>query len=145
MKINKIDHIGIRVTDFERTKAFYAQLGFLPLREDMNERVIAVSHPSGITLNFLDSANNRYEIKNVLMDIAEKHAGYTHCAFHIDAIEEAVTFAKAHNITISEGPVTFGNGKTSLFLRDPDYNVIEFTQDPSTSASHQQRPHNGHH
>ena len=131
MKINKIDHIGIRVTDFARTQAFYAQLGFEPLREDMNERVIAVSHACGITLNFLDSANNRYGIKNVLMDIAEKHTGYTHCAFHIDDIKEAVNFTHENNIPISEGPVTFGNGKTSLFIRDPDYNVIEFTQDPT--------------
>ncbi|MCF6324106.1 MAG: VOC family protein [Gammaproteobacteria bacterium] len=132
MKINKIDHIGIRVTDFARTKVFYAQLGFEPFREDMNERVVAVSHPCGITLNFLDSADNRYDIKNVLMDIAEKHTGYTHCAFHVDTIEEALKFTKENNIPISEGPVTFGNGKTSLFIRDPDYNVIEFTQDPST-------------
>jgi len=46
--------------------------------------------------------------------------------------EEILRIAKENNIPISEGPVTFGNGKTSLFIRDPDYNVIEFTQDPGT-------------
>ncbi len=131
MNINKIDHIGIRVTDFERTKAFYAQFGFTLSRENMNERVIEVSHPSGITLNFLDSADNSDDIKNVLMDIPEKHTGYTHYAFNVDSVDATERFLKALKITITEGPVTFGNGKTSLFIRDPDHNVIEFTQDPA--------------
>jgi len=129
MKINHIDHVGIRVTDFEQSKAFYAKLGFLPLREDMNERVIAVSHPCGVTLNFLDSANSTDGVNNVLMDVAAKHTGYTHYALNIDSVDEAVHFFNAQEITITEGPVTFGNGKTSLFIRDPDSNVIEFTQD----------------
>ncbi len=129
MNINKIDHIGIRVTDFERAKEFYANLGFSPFREDMNERVISVSHPCGITLNFLDNVDNTDGIKNVLMDIAEKYPGYTHYALHVDSIDEVVSLFEARGITITEGPVTFGNGKRSLFIRDPDYNVIEFTQD----------------
>ncbi|NOY72675.1 MAG: VOC family protein [Gammaproteobacteria bacterium] len=128
MNINKIDHIGIRVTDFERAKHFYAQLGFTPIREDLKERVIALSHPCGITVNFLNSANNNSDIKNVLMDVSEKYTGYTHYALHVDSIDEAQRFFETHGITITEGPVTFGNGKTSLFVRDPDYNVIEFTQ-----------------
>ena len=132
MKINKIDHIEIRVTNFERTKHFYALLGFMPIREDLNERVIALSHPSGITINLLDSANNSTYNKNVLMDIEEKYTGYTHYALHIDSIDETQRFFETHEIKITEGPVTFSNGNTSLFVRDPDYNVIEFTQEAKT-------------
>jgi lactoylglutathione lyase len=40
------------------------------------------------------------------------------------ALEEA-------GIAISDGPVRFASGSTSIFIRDPDRNVIEFTQDPA--------------
>ncbi|MFC1749055.1 VOC family protein [Pseudomonadota bacterium] len=130
MQLNNIDHVGIRVADFDRAVRFYETLGFAVIREDANERVITVKHPCGITLNFLDSANNNHDNQNVLMDIENKYPGYTHYAININSAKEAVTFLEANNITITEGPVTFGNGKTSLFIRDPDRNVIEFTQDP---------------
>lgn len=34
-------------------------------------------------------------------------------------------------IAISDGPVRFAGGSTSIFIRDPDRNVIEFMQDPA--------------
>ena len=130
MRINKIDHIGIRVANFERSIRFYEQLGFAVTREDYNERVVELTHPAFITLNLLDSARHDHNRQNVLMDIEKQYPGYTHFALNVESIEEAVQFMTSHAIKITEGPVTFGNGKTSLFIRDPDLNVIEFTQDP---------------
>lgn len=130
MKIYKIDHIGIRVTDFDHSVHFYAKLGFSVTRKDFKERVVEIKHPSGITINFLDSANNDKQRQNVLMDIEEKYPGYTHYAIHIDSVEDAVRYFESNEIGISEGPTTFANGNTSVFVRDPDLNVIEFTQLP---------------
>ena len=131
MKINHIDHVGIRVTDFDTAIRFYEILGFSVTRKNMTERVVEVGHPSGITLNFLDSANHDHDGQNVLMDIDRKYPGYTHCAFNIESAEETLTFLASHGITPTEGPITFGNGNTSIFIRDPDRNVIEFTQSPA--------------
>jgi len=131
MKIRKLDHIGIRVADFERSIKFYQQLGFATSRQDLNERVAELRHPSGVTLNLLDSANDDHDSRNVLMDIEVKYPGYTHVAFNVESIDEAVAFMNDAGFAITEGPVTFGNGNRSIFMRDPDLNVIEFTQTPA--------------
>lgn len=130
MKIQKLDHIGIRVSDFARSIAFYQQFGFARSREDLNERVVELRHPSGITLNLLDSANDNHGNNNVLMDVEQKYPGYTHMALNVASIDDAVTSINGAGLSITEGPVTFGNGNQSLFIRDPDLNVVEFTQTP---------------
>jgi lactoylglutathione lyase len=62
------------------------------------------------------------------MDIDRKHPGYTHYAIQIDSAEKAKLYLESIGLTVTEGPVTFRDGKTSVFVRDPDRNVIEFTQ-----------------
>ena len=128
MKIKKLDHIGIRVVDFERSIDFYRQFGFTTQRQNLDERVIELLHPSGITLNLLGGANDDHGARNVLMDVTARYPGYTHYALNVELIEEAVIFMNKAGLTITEGPVTFGNGNRSIFIRDPDLNVIEFTQ-----------------
>lgn len=132
MKLRKIDHIGIRVMAFARAVAFYRQLGFEMIREDLDERVVVLRHPSGITINLLDSAVENLEQRNILMDVIEKYPGYTHYALAVDSITETQAEIERLGIPITEGPVTFGNGYTSIFIRDLDRNVIEFTQPADT-------------
>ena len=130
MEIRKLDHVGIRVMDFDRSIQFYKALGFQVTREDYNEHVVVMKHPGGIEINFLDSGNNDNSRKNILMDIIEQYPGYTHYAIEVQSANDAKAFLESINITITEGPVTFGDGKTSIFIRDPDLNVIEFTELP---------------
>ena len=130
IQIRKLDHVGIRVMDFERSIRFYKTLGFQVARADYEERVVVVKHPCGIEINLLDSGQDDHGRKNVLMDIEEKYPGYTHYAIEVQSVQDAVSFMASHHIRITEGPVTFGDGKTSIFVRDPDLNVIEFTELP---------------
>jgi lactoylglutathione lyase len=124
-------HVGIRVSDFSRTVAFYRQLGFNVIREDLDERVIVVRHASGVELNLLDSVDSPGSARNLLMDEPVRYPGYTHIALRLADIRQAARHIKQLGIAITEGPVTFGDGSTSIFFRDPDRNVIEFTQ-PAT-------------
>ena len=130
MKINRLDHVGIRVMEFDRATAFYEKLGFTVTRRDFEEHVFVLKHPSGIEINLLDSGNDDNDNKNVLMDVDEKYPGYTHYAIEVESAEEAKRFLESIGVRVTEGPVTFGDGKTSVFVRDPDLNVIEFTQLP---------------
>ncbi len=130
MEINKVDHIGIRVMDFERAILFYEKLGFSVIRLDKEEHVVALKHKNGIEINLLDSGDDDNNQQNVLMDVDKKYPGYTHYAMEVDSVENARLFLESIGFEISEGPVTFGDGKKSIFIRDPDKNVIEFTQLP---------------
>jgi lactoylglutathione lyase len=130
MNILGIDHVGTRVVDVDRTIRFYENLGFAVIRRDVSEQVFVVKHPSGLELNFLNNATEGVSKDNVLMDVPIKHTGHTHYALAISSVSDAIEFFKRHDITITEGPVTFGDGKASVFVRDPDGNVIELTELP---------------
>jgi lactoylglutathione lyase len=123
-----LDHIGIRVSDFNGAISFYEQFGFEVIRKDFRERVIVLLHRSGVLLNLLDSAVRLYRSRNILMDDPIKYTGFTHIAFRVTDIDQVMRHVKVLGIDITEGPVIFGDGKTSIFIRDPDRNVIEFTQ-----------------
>ncbi len=128
MKVLNIDHIGIRVTDYQKSLHFYQQFGFISIREDYEDHVFVIRHPSGIVLNLLDNSNNDFNQSNVLMDTDNRYPGYTHYAIAIDSINDSIHFLNSINCKITEGPVTFRGGQTSVFIRDPDRNVIEFTE-----------------
>ena len=130
MEIRKLDHVGIRVMVFDKSIQFYKKLGFQVTREDYQEHVVVIKHPSGIEINLLDSGNNDNGRKNILMDTEEQYPGYTHYAIEVQSANDAKAFLESISISITEGPVTFGDGKTSVFIRDPDLNVIEFTELP---------------
>ena len=128
MEIRRLDHVGIRVMEFGRAISFYEKLGFTVTRQDSKEHVVVLKHTCGIEINLLDSSDDENERRNVLMDVDMKYPGYTHYAIQVDSANEAKLFLEHLGLTVTEGPVTFGDGKTSVFVRDPDRNVIEFTQ-----------------
>ena len=130
MQIKRLDHIGLRVMHVDRMMEFYQTLGFSIVRNDEKEKVFVVKHPSGIEINLIARGNPAHGQQNILMDVEERYAGYTHYAIAVTSITEAQAFLGSRNIQITEGPVTFGDGKRSIFVRDPDLNVIEFTQLP---------------
>ena len=127
LNISKIDHIGIRVREKQRAVAFYEGLGFALIVDTGFEKghPIMLRHPAGIVLNLLGPATEAKD-ENVLMDIDPKHAGYTHMALKIASLDEAEAFLAERDIAIT-GRFTFKDMR-SLFIRDPDRNVIELDE-----------------
>ncbi|MCW9059871.1 MAG: VOC family protein [Gammaproteobacteria bacterium] len=132
--VNRLDHVGVRVHEFARTVAFYQQFGFGVIRDDRQEHVVVLRNAAGTEINLLDSADAPMT-DNILMDQAPRYPGYTHIALQVADIDVTLRDLEAAGITVTEGPVTFGDGKTSIFFRDPDRNVIELTQLPADLGS----------
>ena len=129
-EIKGINHIGIRVSDLDTARAFYEHLGFKFIMGPVGPEPIAImEHPSGVNLNFILNADSGIA-NNILMDIPEKHPGYTHVALDVSDINPVLDVVKNLGIEITEGPVTLPNGGKMFFIRDHDKNVIEFHQNP---------------
>ncbi len=142
--IEGLAHVGIRVTEFGRSIAFYRLFGFEVVREDYREKVVVLRHRGGLELNLLDSATSDNDARNILMDVAARYPGLTHLALRVGEIAAAQRDVSTMGIAITEGPVTFGDGSTSIFIRDPDRNVIELSQPQRVYESQSSLPHSLH-
>ncbi|MGH7036136.1 MAG: VOC family protein [Stellaceae bacterium] len=122
--IETVDHIGIRVRELDRALAFYRVLGF-ELRHKVDfDDVAIIRNRHGVEINLI--LNAKHDEPNILMDVPEKHAGYTHVALRVASVGATVAALQANEIVITQGPVSFGeDGGVSVFVRDPDRNVIE--------------------
>lgn len=126
--VTGVAHIGIRVHDLDRARAFYELLGFEFVVGPVGPEPVAIlSHSSGIELNLILNAAEA-QADNILMDVDTKHAGYTHVAFSVPNVEAAMATLAAEGFPITEGPVRFPGGSRSIFVRDPDRNVVELNQ-----------------
>ena len=124
--IKRINHVGLRVTDLEITRAFYESLGFEFLVGPVGPEPVAImEHPSGVNINFILNANDPTKL-NRLMDVPEKHTGFTHIALEVLDLDKVKAQLGALGHAITGGPITTPEGASFLFIRDPDDNVIEF-------------------
>lgn len=140
LDVLKIDHVGIRVRKRDRAVAFYEKLGFELKAEGIFERghPVVMQHPCGVAINVLGPANVE-DGPNVLMDVADKHAGFTHVALRISSLAETEKFLDENGIAITER-LDFGD-LHAVFIRDPDGNVIELDEYPLDQPSTR---HDGH-
>jgi lactoylglutathione lyase len=86
-----------------------------------------MEHPTGININFILNASSDASENNILMDVPEKHTGFTHIALEITDREAVERHLNDVGIHITE-TVKLPDGTVFFFVRDPDGNVIEFHQ-----------------
>ena len=124
--IEQVDHIGIRVRDFDRALVFYRVLGFELAHRVTFDAVAIIKNAAGVEINLILNANAGDPEKNILMDVGEKYPGVTHVALRVSSIPATIAALKSNGIAITDGPVKFGDdGGVSVFVRDADRNVIE--------------------
>ncbi len=127
LPIEKVDHVGIRVTDKAVSIAFYEKVGFKLLSDEGFEQghPVILEHPSGVVLNLLGPANASPGT-NILMDVDEKHPGITHVSYKVSSIDAAKAALEEQGIPLT-GEFSF-KGLHAIFFRDPDRNVVELDE-----------------
>lgn len=124
MKIEKLHHIAIICSDYEKSKQFYTNiLGFRIDRE------VFRSERNSYKLDL--SLNGQYLIElfsfpNPPARLTRPEAtGLRHIALGVKDIEEAVRFLHSHNITPEPVRQDEFTGKKFTFFTDPDLLPIE--------------------
>jgi catechol 2,3-dioxygenase-like lactoylglutathione lyase family enzyme len=126
----RIQHVGLVVSDLERSRRFYA--GALGLEE--------VPRPSNFTF---DGAWFRFGGTEIHL-LAEAHTtggagqpdagpgaakGMTHhLAFEVEDVEAACARLAKNGVALEGGPMPRGDGYVQVFFRDPDGYVLELFQ-----------------
>jgi lactoylglutathione lyase len=101
-------------------------LEFELVRRAERDDVAIIRNQHDLELNPVFNANAGDPAANILMDVPEKFPGYTHIALRVASIPVTIAALKDNDIAITQGPVSFGeSGHISVFVRDPDRNVIE--------------------
>jgi len=125
-EITRINHVGLRVRDLNVTRVFYEKLGFEFLEGPVGPEPVAImEHPSGVNVNFILNASEPPSTPNMLMDVPQKHTGFTHIALEITDKNAVEARLGELDMEITE-TVELPSGAIFFFIRDPDGNVIEF-------------------
>ena len=133
-QITRINHVGLRVRELAAARAFYEKLGFVFIEGPIGPEPVAVmEHPGGINLNLILNATEDRSVVNQLMDVPQKHTGYTHIALEVRDLADAERDVREAGLGITE-KIELPTGAAFFFVRDPDGNVLELHQ-PAASTN----------
>lgn len=122
------DHIGIRVSHRQRAIDFYTALGFQQTLDLPEHQANEMLSADGVRINLIFNGADCLAGKNILLDFPIKYAGLTHPAFVVDDLAALQDWLNHQHIRITQGPHAIGPRRITLFIRDPDGNVLEFNQ-----------------
>ena len=122
--VKKLLHTRYRVSDLEKTVAFYRDvLGLEMVRQSTS--------PRGSHLAFFKAPGSEEEIEICKFDgSGEVKVGYdiTHLAFEVDDLDTFAKHAAAKGYPLSDGPTPTGSGSVIAFIDAPEGYEIELIQ-----------------
>lgn len=126
-KLDRVHHIAIICTDYERSKHFYTQvLGLKIVREVYREQRdsykldLEVAGQYQVELFSFPNPSPRPS--------RPEAAGLRHLAFEVDDIDEAVAHIEAAGISVEPIRIDEFTDKRYTFFADPDGLPIEFVE-----------------
>jgi lactoylglutathione lyase len=122
--VKKLLHTRYRVTDLEKTVAFYQDVLGLELTRRHTS-------PRGSQLVFFKAPGSEEEIEICKYDgSGEVKVGYdiTHLAFEVDDLDAFAKHAAAKGYPLSDGPTPTSSGSVIAFVDAPEGYEIELIQ-----------------
>ena len=121
---NRIHHIAIICSDYEKSKNFYVRiLGFKVIKETYREE--RKSYKLDLALNE-DYIIELFSFPNPPKRISRPEAqGLRHLAFEVDSLEQAVSYLQSKGIETEPVRVDELTGKRFTFFNDPDQLPLE--------------------
>lgn len=125
LQINKIHHIAIICSDYEKSKSFYTKiLGFKILsevyRKERNSYKLDLSLNGNYSIELFSFPNPPKRISQ------PESCGLRHLAFEVDAIEMARNYLISNSINCEIIRIDEFTDKRFFFISDPDNLPIEF-------------------
>lgn len=123
MKLNKIHHIAIIASNYEKSKQFYTEVLELPI---INEHYRAYRDSYKLDLEVGDTQIELFSFPNPPKRITNPEAaGLRHLCFQVDHIEDAVSALTEKGVECEPIRLDSISNKPFTFFRDPDGLPIE--------------------
>jgi lactoylglutathione lyase len=126
MKVKKLLHTRMRVSDMEQTLKFYREV----LGLDVVEQKVS---PRGSHLAFLAVPNSQelIELCSFPSSGAVKvQEDLVHLAFEVEDLDETIREFQGKGVPITDGPTQSSSGSRFIFIDAPDGYEIELIQRP---------------
>jgi lactoylglutathione lyase len=128
MKVKKLLHTRMRVSDLDETIRFYTTV----LGLEVIERK---SSPRGSQLAFLKTPNSDELIELTSFPPSgpvKVQEDLVHLAFQVENLDEAIASLNAIGVQITDGPTKTSSGSRFIFIDAPDGYEIELIERPAT-------------
>ena len=130
MKVKKLLHTRMRVSDMDQTINFYTNV----LGLEVLERKVS---PRGSHLAFLKVPNSEELIELCSFPPSgpvRVQEDLVHLAFQVVNMDDTITTLTAKGITITDGPTTTSSGSRFIFIDAPDGYEVELIEQPAGVA-----------
>ena len=127
MKVKKLLHTRMRVSDMDQTIAFYTQVLGL-------EVVERHTSPRGSYLAFLSVPNSEELIELCSFPPSgpvKVQGDLVHLAFQVDNLDETISALNSKGIRITDGPTKSSSGSRFIFIDAPDGYEVELIERPA--------------
>jgi catechol 2,3-dioxygenase-like lactoylglutathione lyase family enzyme len=123
----RIQHVGLVVSDLERSRRFYADaLGLEEVPRPPNFTFAGAWFRFGGTeIHLLAEAHTTGGAGQGEVGAGAAYGLTSHVAFEVDDLDGACSRLAAHGVPLDGGPMPRGDGFMQAFLRDPDGYVLE--------------------
>ena len=126
MKVKKLLHTRMRVSDMEQTIRFYTDV----LGLEVLERKVS---PRGSHLAFLKVPNSEELIELTSFPPSgpvRVQEDLVHLAFQVESLDDAIASLSAKGVKVTDGPTQSSSGSRFIFIDAPDGYEVELIERP---------------